>query len=340
MNKIRINIVSESDVSVQGHGVHTAYDEMASALEKRQDVTVIRGDFDHLTDCDVVHLHTIGFRILPKLFQRGPKKVVSAHVVPDSFVGSLMLAKYWKFIIAWYMRRFYNRADLLLAVSEDTRQDLVAMGVKSPIEVLHNFIDSEKYTHSAINRKDIRAQLGIPDDAFMVIGAGQVQPRKRVDSLIEAAAALPDVHFVWLGGMPFGVVAADAAQMKKMMAVKTDNMHFPGIISHQDMVSYYRAADLFWLPSDQETFGLVIVEAAAAGLPILLRQIPDYDETFGQDACYASDHDGFVQQITHLQQDKKAYAYWKTKAKVVADRYDSKAAAARLVAIYRRLLEN
>lgn len=76
--KLRINIVSESEISVQGHGVHTAYQEMVDALRVRKDIDLITGEFGRLVDCDIVHIHTVGTRTWRKLFQKGPKKVVSA----------------------------------------------------------------------------------------------------------------------------------------------------------------------------------------------------------------------------------------------------------------------
>lgn len=335
--KIRVNVVSESDISVQGHGVHTAYEEMAAALEGRDDVTVIRGEFGRTVDCDIVHLHTLGARTWRKLFQPYAKKVVSAHVVPDSFVGSLILAKYWLFLAKWYMRWFYNHADLVLAVSEEAKSDLRQLGVRAPIKVLYNFIDTAKYQTPTASRSEMRQKLGIPADAFVVIGAGQVQPRKRVDSFFYAAQALPDVHFIWVGGIPFGKVAASNHEMMKMMQSAPANVHFPGIVELKEMVSYYHSADAFWLPSEQETFGLVVVEAASAGLPIILRDIPDYDDTFGDDAVRGDD-DVAVATIKKLRSDPRYYERQKAKAAQVAKRFDSTNAAAKLVKLYRQLV--
>ena len=335
--KIRVNVVSESDISVQGHGVHTAYEEMAAALEGRDDVTVIRGEFGRTVDCDIVHLHTLGARTWRKLFQPHAKKVVSAHVVPDSFVGSLILAKYWLFLAKWYMRWFYNHADLVLAVSEEAKNDLRQLGVRAPIEVLYNFIATAKYQTPTTSRAEMRQKLGIPADAFVVIGAGQVQPRKRVDSFFYAARALPDVHFIWVGGIPFGKVAASNHEMMKMMQSAPANVHFPGIVELKEMVSYYHSADAFWLPSEQETFGLVVVEAASAGLPIILRDIPDYDDTFGDDAVRGDD-DVAVATIKKLRSDPRFYERQKAKAAQIAKRFDSTNAAAKLVKLYRQLV--
>ena len=332
-------MVSESDISVQGHGVHTAYIETLRALEARSDVTVIPGQYGVAVDCDIIHLHTVGFRALRKLLQSGPKKVVSAHVVPDSFIGSLALAKYWRPLAVWYLRYFYNRADLVVAVSAEAKRDLERMGVHRPIALLYNFIDTARYKKgTASSPHDVRAQLAIAAEAFVVIGAGQVQPRKRLDWFIDAATALPDIHFVWIGGMPFGKVAADSAAMNKMMDTPPPNLHFTGTIPLDDMAAYYHAADLFCLPSEQETFGLVVVEAAAAGLPVMLRDIEDYGDTFA-DSALLCDDDTFVRSIRQLQRSPEKLAALAARSQTIAARFDSKAAAAKLMNLYRELVE-
>ncbi len=336
--KIRVNIVSESEISVQGHGVHTAYEEMAHSLEGREDVELIRGHFGEQVPCDIIHIHTVGPRTYRKLVQKGPKKVISAHIVPDSFVGSLLFAKAWKPLAAVYLRKFYNQADLLLSVSDETVNDLKALKVKPRIEVMYNTIDTSRYKKPPRSRDEVREQLGIAKGAFVVIGAGQVQPRKRVSDMIAVAKKMPDVRFVWIGGMPFGKIAADNARMQKMMDTAPKNMKFAGIVPLKDMVSYYHAADAFWLPSIQETFGLVVIEAAASGLPIILRDIPDYDTTFGDDAIRPATQEDYIKTIDQLKDDPIFYKKWQAGARRIAERFDSKAAADRLVALYRDLL--
>lgn len=339
-SKLKVNIVSESTISIQGHGVHTAYEEMCHSLEARDDVEVVRGEFKTEIDCDIVHLHTIGTRLWGKILQDGPKKVVSAHVVPDSFVGSLVGAQFWRPLAVAYLRWFYNKADLLLAVSPQTARELAKLKVKAPIEVLYNSIDTGRYRPTAgsvKSRQQLRKQLGIKKDSFVVIGAGQVQPRKRVDLFVKAAKALPEITFVWVGGIPFGRAAADHKDMKKLMKQKLPNLVFTDIVPLENMPKYYQMADLFWLPSEQETFGLVVVEAAAAGLPILLRRSDDYNGTFGDDAHYGDD-DSFVEDIKAIMSDKKLYSEFKIGAQAITDRFDSVKLTERLVELYRQLL--
>lgn len=339
--KITVNVVSESEVSVQGHGVHTAYVEMVNALKAHSDIEVITGRFNEQLECDVVHFHTVGTRVWKKLRQKGVKKVISAHVVPDSFVGSLIGARYWKGIASRYLKWFYNRGDVVLAVSDETKRDLIKLGVNVPIEVFYNFIDTSVYKkHDKKKASLLREKLSIPSDAFVVVGCGQVQPRKRIDSFIKVAQRLPDVHFVWVGGMPFKQLAAEYRDMKHAMENAPANVHFPGIAKLEDMPVYYTMSDAFFLPSDQETFGLVVIEAAAAGLPILLRDIPDYKETFAEFALSEKTEEAFAANIRKLQSSKKLYATMQQQAIALAERFDSRQASERLVQLYRELCYN
>ena len=337
--KITVNMASESEISVQGHGVHTAYIETVRALNAHPEIELICGKFDTQVECDIVHLHTVGSKMWKKLLQKGPKKVVSAHIVPDSLVGSLVGARYWKPFALWYLRWFYNKADMLLAVSSETERDLRNMGVVAPITVLYNFIDTARYQQKTKSRTQLRQELSLPEKGRIVVGAGQVQPRKRIDLFIETAKKCPDTRFVWLGGMPFGKVAAAAAEMKRLVESAPKNVFFPGIVPLEKMVEYYQAADVFFLPSDQETFGLVVVEAAAAGLPIVLRDIPDYKDTFADNALLGATAEDFAAHIQQLSQDETAYETARQNSAKIAQRFDSKSAAGTLKEMYKTLID-
>jgi 1,2-diacylglycerol-3-alpha-glucose alpha-1,2-galactosyltransferase len=337
--KIRVNMVSESDISVQGHGVHTAYHEMATALEKRHDVAVIRGAFNESVDCDVIHLHTLGTHALRKMAQRGPKKIISAHVVPASFVGSIILAKYWSFAARWYMRWLYNRADKVLAVSgmvAKTLHDELHVP-KDKIEVFYNTIDMQQYATSSSKKFAARKKLGINKAAFVVLGNGQVQPRKRLDVFVEMARALPDVTFVWVGGIPFKKLGADYARMLRLIDEAPNNLTVTGVVPHDDVFDYFAAADVFCLPAEQENHPMCVLEAAGAGLPIILRDIAEYDDTFKNDIVRCQD-DTFIEAVMKLRADPVFYKQYQQKSHAIARRFDSSQAAERLVKLYRQLV--
>lgn len=332
---IRVAQVSESEFTVQGHGVHTAFVETANALKARDDVTVTTNK--QPGSPDITHIHTVGAYALRRLLFDRSKKVVSAHIVPNSLVGSLVGASLWLPLASAYLRWFYNRADMLFAVSDETKRELERIGVSKPIEVVYNLVDTSQYKTTPADKAAARKALGMAPDAWIVVGAGQVQPRKRVDDFVAAARQLPEQTFVWVGGMPFGKLAADHAAMKDMIDTAPENFICTGVIDHEAVKQYYQAADVFWLPSEQETFGLVVVEAAAAGLPVVLRDIPDYAETFASDALLCAP-DKTVGMLGMLRDDERFYAAATSHARRIAERFDSVAGGERIVQLYKKLL--
>jgi 1,2-diacylglycerol-3-alpha-glucose alpha-1,2-galactosyltransferase len=331
---VKVNVISESAFTVQGHGVHTAFTETVDALKTYTDCDV---EANTNRPADIVHIHTVGPYSLAKLLWGKGGKVVSAHVTPDSFVGSVVGAKYWYGAARLYLRWFYNRADAVLGVSQETVDELRKIGVSKPVYLVPNTIATQRFATTPELKSAARARLGIEKDAFVVVSNGQVQPRKRIDSFVAAAKALPDTQFVWVGGIPFKGVAADSAAMGKLMQHHPRNMMFTGVIPREDVVAYYQAADLFFLPSAQETFGIVIVEGAAAGLPVLLRDNAQYKDTFGDGYEKGSD-ETFAPIIQRFRDDRAYYAKWQKAAHSIAERYDSKAGAARLMEVYGEVL--
>lgn len=334
MQKIKVNIISESEFTVQGHGVHTAFEETYRCLRGKNNVVAYKNSS---RPADILHIHTVGpYSLKRLLFYRG-KKVVSAHVLPESFVGSLRGARYWYPIAKWYLRWFYNRADGVLAVSKEVVEKLKAQGVKKPIYLMPNIIDISQYKHDTQQRQEIRKKLKIADNKFVVIANGQVQPRKRVDVFIECAKKLPNYQFIWVGGVPFKEFASHYMHMARLIKKHPKNVIFTGVVDHEEAIKYYFGADLFFLPSMQETFGIVVVEAAAAGLPILLRNLHQYRHTFDGWYYKATDKN-FVKLIKKFASEKTFYNLWQKNAKNIAKTYDSKTQVKKLIEIYCKVL--
>lgn len=334
-------MASESEISVQGHGVHTAFEELASALEKRDSITLIRGGFGKNVECDVYHLHTIGSHMWRKILAKNVPKVVSAHVIPASFVGSIRLAKYWQPVAKWYMQWFYGKADKVLAVSQTVADVLVNdLHLSSEkVSVLYNTIDMSRYRTTPEDTTKARQKLNIAPSAFVVVGVGQVQPRKRLDTFVAMAQALPDVQFYWVGGIPFKQLGADVARMQRLMKNTPKNLTITDVIPHEEVQTYLQAADVFCLPAEQENHPMCVLEAAGVGLPIVLRGIPEYDDTFADDTLRCGDNQAFIAAIKQLQSSKKTHQVYCQKSAHIAQRFDSKAAADTLEEMYRELID-
>jgi 1,2-diacylglycerol-3-alpha-glucose alpha-1,2-galactosyltransferase len=320
---------------VQGHGVHSAFRDSVDALKKytRADVTT-----NNKSSADIVHLHTVGPYALWHLLRPGGLKVVSAHVLPDSFVGSLIGAKYWRGLAAAYLKWFYNHADAVLAVSSDVQDELTRMGVKKPIYFAPNILETNSFHSGELQKQAARAKLGITNEAFVVMGAGQVQPRKSMDVFVSTAESVGEAQFIWVGGVPFKRFAAEAASMEQIMHYPPKNVRFTGQVSRSVLITYLQAADMFFFPSKQETFGIVIVEAAAAGLPLLLRDLEVYEKIF-QRGYEKGNDESFATQIRKFINDQDYYRKWKMASRSIASKYDAEIGAANLISIYQKLVE-
>ena len=333
--KIRVNMLSESEFTVKGHGVHTAYIELTAALRRRPDID-IAVNTDRLAD--ITHIQTVGFYALRRLLFGPGKKVVSAHIVPDSFIGSLLWAEHWKPIGRWWLKFFYGRADLVLACSKTVQDELRNdMGLKN-VDLLYNTIDMKNYHRTADDRIAARKSLKIAQDAFVVVGNGQIQPRKHFDVFVKMAHELPDIQFVWVGGIPFKNLAAEYGKMKRMIDESPSNLHTTGVIPLEDVRKYYHAADVFVLPAEQENHPLCVLEAAGTGLPIVLRNIPQYDDTFADAALLADTDDDFVRIVDRLHHDKAKLDAAAKKSQIIANRFDSVEGANKAVSFYNSLL--
>ncbi len=157
-------------------------------------------------------------------------------------------------------------ADRLVAISEFTAAYLQKLVPSRPATVMHLGADVERFSPVDRAAKDaIRRRLGLPERAFVVLTVRRLFYRNGLDTLLEAAVRLRDrgqVHIVIGGSGPErGEIEAGIRRDR------LDNVHVVGFIPDADLPDYYRAADVFVLPTrTAEGFGLVLMEAAASGV--------------------------------------------------------------------------
>ena len=115
------------------------------------------------------------------------------------------------------------------------------------------------------NAENIRASLGIPAAASIVLGCGMAKWRKGTDIFVEVAARVmmkrPECHFVWLG-------MTESSFSQQLMDANVDKrIHLLPAVS--DVRPYFEAMDVLFLSSREDPFPLVMLEAAVVGKPIL-----------------------------------------------------------------------
>lgn len=328
-----VNVVSESEFFPKGHGVHTAYLNQVQMLREKG-ITVKVNSFGK---ADITHLQTIGPLALYKLLTSRPT-VITAHVIPDSFVGSLKGIKYWLGVAKSYLRFIFNRADLVLAVAPKVKEELEKLGVKTRIEIFPNPINNKVFHRSSALRSQGRKKLGLGENGFVLMGAGQVQTRKGVQDFIKVGRELPEFIFVWMGGEPFKALTEQNQELTDLLRDLPKNVLFPGSFSYEDMPAIYNAADVFFFPSYQENAPMAIIEASSCGLPLLLRDIEEYKLLYREGYLSSLDLEGYKEAIKKLHEDKIFYKKWQDEGFKIARQFSFEMLGDKLINHYESLL--
>ncbi|HXA58000.1 MAG TPA: D-inositol-3-phosphate glycosyltransferase [Streptosporangiaceae bacterium] len=127
-----------------------------------------------------------------------------------------------------------------------------------------------------------RGRLGLPDDAFVMLFVGRIQPLKAPDVLLHAAARMleddPSLRsrlVVAVVGGPSGAARSRPEELQKLAALLgiSDVVRFEPPCPQPELADWYRAADVTVVPSHNESFGLVAVESQACGTPVVAASV-------------------------------------------------------------------
>jgi len=176
---------------------------------------------------------------------------------------------YLRFMRRWFVNH-HTKNLYLLGVSNAIRDDIRHYLPNYPqqqIQTLYNHINIEQVTADQLSRDEARHFLGITDDQYVFANVGRLHPDKDQKTLINAfakiAQQLPDASLMIMGK---GRLEADLKQQVKQLKL-TEQVIFTGNVANA--VNYYRAFDSFILSSDYEPFGMVLLEAIIADIPVI-----------------------------------------------------------------------
>ena len=145
-----------------------------------------------------------------------------------------------------------------------------------PVTTIPYGVNVDYFDPAAIDPAGVRARLGIPDDASLLLTVAALEARKGIGSVIAALPALlraqPDAHYVVLGE------GRDRPQFERQITELGlhGRVHLLGV--QADVRPFYRAADIFLLPSHGEGLPNALLEAMAMQLPVVVSQHPPYDQ--------------------------------------------------------------
>jgi len=334
---MKVHVVSESMFVMKGTGVHTAFLDHVQLLREKDDIeVVVNGEGWG----DVFHSHTYFLYYLWKGRKYKGRRVFTAHVIPESIKGSFPLWKLFYPFVRWGLKTVYQYADVCIAISPMVEKAIRETGADTRIVKIYNPINTEIWKRTEEKRIEGRRILGISNNDYVVLGVGQLQGRKGVEDFLDIAEAIPEARFVWAGGRPFGVLTEGIIRINERFRKAGPNVIQAGQIELDRMPLIYAASDLMIFPSNQETFGLAPLEAAASGIPVIFKDIEVYKLLYENPYLKASTTEQFVVLIKRMMNDKDFYKEGLSISNKLVTQFDKKKIREEFISLYKSLLLN
>jgi L-malate glycosyltransferase len=177
------------------------------------------------------------------------------------------------------LRAIARGAAIVVANSRYTADGLRAVTTRGQLRVVYNPVDLSRFTSPNLDRAAMRARLGLPVDAVVVAVIGQITPWKGQDDAVRAISLLrrrgSDANLLVVGEPKFISSATRYdnlryyAELKQLIASESvaDRVQLLG--ERSDIPAIMAALDALLVPSWEEPFGRVVIEAMAAGVPVL-----------------------------------------------------------------------
>jgi 1,2-diacylglycerol-3-alpha-glucose alpha-1,2-galactosyltransferase len=317
-------------------GIRVYADIVAKELNKIKGIKVV---IDTKLDdkYDLIHVHSCRPENLARLKLHQPYTpiVASTHMTSGEVQGlvpDMVLS-----MLDFGLSTFYISCEKVFVTSPHIMRELEKNPLlKKKLVSLPYPLDKNRFPK--VNAKDavaIKKKFKLPNKKTILCVAS-IQYRKGVFDFVEAAKKLPEYNFVWVGKVPNLPYLKNKDEINELVdKKKPDNLTFTGALYGKDLAAMYSACDLFWLPSFSETFGLVIIEAASFGKPVLIRNIPVKELFSGFAQTYSSSPE---EKIVHILENKKLLTDLSKKAILTANKFEIKDHIKQLVNEYKKVV--
>ncbi|MCA9899292.1 MAG: glycosyltransferase [Ardenticatenaceae bacterium] len=232
-----------------------------------------------LQEMDIIHCHHLFMSVeMAHRYGRSPI-VYTNHTRYDLYTGSFtsLPQPAADAIMRQVWPEFTDYADVVITPSASVRDVMLEFGVRRPIEVIENGVDLKPF-HFPIAPLT-KTDLGVPETAVLVTYVGRLSPEKDVDILLEQFAiakdVVPNLHLMIIGKGPS---QAELQNITKELGI-AQSVLFTGAVAYENVGNYLAAADLFATASTTEVHPLTVIEAMAAGLPVVAVSSPGIVDT-------------------------------------------------------------
>jgi glycosyltransferase involved in cell wall biosynthesis len=240
------------------------------------------------------------------------------------------------------MPLFCRRATAIIAVSESTRRDLIALYglIADKIAVIPEAAAPHFRPQSTKQIAHVRARFALPPRYLLTVGT--IEPRKNLSRLVDACGPLfqdGDADALVIVGGRGWLTETFFAHLER--SPWRERVILPGYVPDEDLPAVYAGAALCVQPSLYEGFGLPVLEAMACGAPVCAADTTSLPEVGGDAACYFAPTDvaAMTEAMRAVLGDAALAAELRRRGFERAVRFSWERTAAETAALYRRLLD-
>ena len=304
---------------------------------------------------DVIHLQTaetIALAVMSYVRKYDVPLVSTGHAYPDNVTGQFKLLKpklikmQADAVLRVYMASFLKHAEYATMPTEMAIGDLVPKNrrrFKVTVEALSNGVDLSAF-HPAKPNPEVLKKYGISTaPKKRVLYIGRVDPEKSISKVVEAFSKalkkVPDAEMLIVGD------GIDMNHLKKLVADLNleDKVKFAGKILPPDLTEIYRTGTLFATASETETQGIVLIEAAATGLPLIAVDKGAVSELCQDkkngELCKPGDVDGIAAAMVKILSDKELQKKYSEQSIEISKMHDLNHTLKRFEEIYHEAIK-
>ena len=250
---------------------------------------------------DIVHAVSLGYPVATR-----KPLVVTVHDL-----GPLTHPEFFGNTSPWVMKKSLEQAvqqaEAIICVSQSTADELVTYvggDIEHRVKVIYEGVSPSFFRQP--DAACLQGLEGLPEPGVpFVLATGKISPRKNIQGLIEAMSGLVSViphHLVLVGGDGWGMEEVfkqlDGHEIK-------GRVHFPGYVTDEQLKALYQRASVYVHPSLYEGFGLTVLEAMAAGCPVVTSNVYSLPEVAGDAALLVdpTDMDALAEAINRICHD-------------------------------------
>ena len=294
---------------------------------------------------DIIHSHTefgIGTfaRIIAK--QLDIPIVHTYHTMYEDYVHYITRGHFnntSKKIVEYFTKFYCDKTVTELIVPTKKTYDLFKEKYKYDrnVHIIPTGIEVERFYKDNIDFdkvKDLKKQYGIKKDDFVILFVGRIAKEKSIDFLIDNQASLvkknKNCKLIIVGGGP------DLEILKKKAKKLGDNVIFTGKVLWDEVPYYYHLANCFATASHTETQGLTVIEAMAAGIPVVCLDDESFNTVVIEGECgyLFKDKKKYKNSIIKLMNDKENAIKMGRTALIESDKYSAKYYAESVMKVY------